>query len=104
MDIFEPQLITAGLNVLVALLLGMLLGIERKLAHKTAGLRTYGLVAMGSALFIVTAQLAGQSDLFISGADIMRVAAGVITGIGFLCAGSIIFRDQTVVGAAGFGL
>ena len=120
MDIFEPQLIAAALNILVALLLGMLLGVERTLAHKTAGLRTYGLVAMGSALFVVTAQLVGQStELAVSGADIMRVTAGVITGIGFLCAGVIIFRDQTVTGlttaaglwiasgigiAAGFGL
>lgn len=120
MDIFTPELITAALNILVALLLGTLLGVERTLAHKTAGLRTYGLVAMGSALFVVVAQLVGQSgELAVSGADIMRVTAGVITGIGFLCAGVIILRDQTVVGlttaaglwitsgigiAAGFGL
>ncbi len=118
MSLFEPQLITGALNILVALLLGMLLGMERSIAHKTAGLRTYGLVAMGSALFIVSAHLAGDT-LLLSGADITRVAAGVITGIGFLCAGVIILRDQTVVGlttaaglwvacgigiAAGFGL
>jgi putative Mg2+ transporter-C (MgtC) family protein len=119
MSFFDPAVLSASLNVLVALLLGMLLGAERTLAHKTAGLRTYGLVAMGSALFIVVARVAGQSDILVSDSDIMRVTAGVITGIGFLCAGTIILRDVTVVGlttaaglwiaagigiAAGFGL
>lgn len=116
----DPALVPAALNIFVALLLGMLLGIERTLAKKTAGLRTYGLVSMGSALFVVVAQLAGSStDLAVAGTDVMRVTAGVVTGIGFLCAGVIILRDQTVVGlttaaglwiasgigiAAGFGL
>jgi putative Mg2+ transporter-C (MgtC) family protein len=118
MDIFDPQLVTAALNVLVALLLGMLLGVERTLAHKTAGLRTYGLVSMGSALFIVIASLAGR-ELGVSSVETMRIMAGIITGIGFLCAGEIIFRNHAVVGlttaaglwiasgigiAAGFGL
>ncbi|MBP9771627.1 MAG: MgtC/SapB family protein [Candidatus Pacebacteria bacterium] len=98
MDALDPQIAYYALNVLVALLLGMLLGIERTLAHKTAGLRTYGLVSMGSALFIVIASLVGDTQLSISGTDIMRVTAGVITGIGFLCAGVIVIREQTLVG------
>lgn len=112
---FDPTLIPAALNVLIALLLGMTLGVERTLAHKTAGLRTYGLVAMGSALFVVTTQLLAQSITTITSADITRVIAGVITGIGFLCAGEIIRREQSqkVVGlttaaglwvAAGIGI
>ncbi len=119
MDALDPQIAAYALNVLIALLLGMLLGVERTLAHKTAGLRTYGLVSMGSALFIVIAQLVGDTQMMVTGADIMRVTAGIITGIGFLCAGVIILRDQTIVGlttaaglwiasgigiAAGFGL
>jgi putative Mg2+ transporter-C (MgtC) family protein len=119
MNIFDPVIIQAGLNVFVALLLGMLIGVERTLAHKTAGLRTYGLVAMGSALFISTAQLMQYAGIDVVAADLTRVMAGVITGLGFLCAGEIIRRDQTVVGlttaaglwvasgigiAAGFGL
>ncbi len=116
---FEPFMMSATMNVLVALLLGMLLGVERTLAHKTAGLRTYGLVSMGSALFIVVAQAVGAQTLSVDGSDVMRVVAGVITGLGFLCAGVIMLRDQTIVGlttaaglwvaagvgiAAGFGL
>lgn len=120
MSLFDPVFITAATNVFIALLLGMLLGAERTLAHKTAGLRTYGLVSMGAALFVVIATMAGETAGFeISGDEIMRVMAGVITGIGFLCAGTIIFRDNMLVGlttaaglwiaagigiAAGFGL
>jgi putative Mg2+ transporter-C (MgtC) family protein len=115
----DPFIIQAGCNIFVALLLGMLLGVERSLAHKTAGLRTYGLVAMGSALFITIGRLMGTTGLPVDAADMTRVVAGIITGLGFLCAGEIIRRDQTVVGlttaaglwvasgigiAAGFGL
>jgi putative Mg2+ transporter-C (MgtC) family protein len=84
-------------QLLSALVLGMLIGAERTLAGKTAGLRTYGLVAMGSCLFVVVS-LSLQSALGVSGADVMRVVAGIITGIGFLGAGVIILRDQTLVG------
>ncbi|QQR82735.1 MgtC/SapB family protein [Candidatus Campbellbacteria bacterium] len=84
-------------QLLVALVLGMLIGTERTLAHKTAGLRTYGLVSMGSCLFIVVV-LALKETLGISSADLTRVIAGLITGVGFLGAGVIILRDQTLVG------
>ncbi|MCR4274487.1 MAG: MgtC/SapB family protein [Candidatus Campbellbacteria bacterium] len=88
---------TFFVQLLTALVLGMLIGAERTLAGKTAGLRTYGLVAMGSCLFIVVS-LGLKDSLGVSGADVMRVVAGIITGIGFLGAGVIILRDQTLVG------
>lgn len=109
---FDFSLIQLFFPILIALLLGMLVGTERTLAHKTAGLRTYGLVAMGSALFVVIAQSLGNG-VGIDGDELMRVVAGIITGIGFLCAGVIIFRDSTVTGlttaaglwiAAGIGI
>ena len=84
-------------QLLTALILGMLIGTERTLAGKTAGLRTYGLVAMGSCLFIVVS-LGLKDSLGISSSDISRIVAGIITGIGFLGAGVIILRDQTLVG------
>ncbi len=95
MTLFDPLFVSAAMNVLVALLLGMTIGIERSIAHKTAGLRTYGLVSMGSALFIVTTTLLGQSLTGLDSADVSRIVAGVITGIGFLCAGEIIRREQS---------
>lgn len=85
------------LQLLIAMALGMLIGVERTLAHKTAGLRTYGLVSLGSCLFVVTA-LAVGTQFGISGDAAMRVVAGIITGIGFLGAGTIILREDTAVG------
>jgi len=72
----------------VAGLLGGLLGWEREHAGKAAGVRTHMLVAMGAALFVLVAQQAG-----ISAADNSRVLQGVIAGVGFLCAGTILKGD-----------
>lgn len=94
----ELELLQTILPVAIALLLGMLIGVERSLAHKTAGLRTYGLVAMGSALFIVVARMGGDPHAVQYADSVMRIAAAVVTGIGFLCAGAIILRDKIVVG------
>ena len=94
-------------SIVIAMLLGMLLGVERTIAHKTAGLRTYGLVAMGSCLFVVIAQAVGDTLAPVAATDLMRVVAGIVTGIGFLGAGIIIVRDQTLTGlttAAGLWL
>ena len=84
-------------QLLVAMGLGMLIGIERTLAHKTAGLRTYGLVALGSCVFILSIQALGANGA-VTIADLTRVIAGVTTGIGFLGAGVIILREQTAIG------
>jgi putative Mg2+ transporter-C (MgtC) family protein len=86
-----PGYSEAFIQLVVALVLGMLLGVQRKLAGKTAGMRTYGLVSMGACLFVVTSTFMVQ-ELSVDGtAEIMRVVAGVISGIGFIGAG-IIFK------------
>lgn len=106
MEFFDAYTINHFFPIIIALLLGMLIGSERTLAHKTAGLRTYGLVAMGAALFIVIAKAVSLTTA-LDGDAMMRVVAGIITGLGFLCAGVIIFRDTTVTGlttAAGLWL
>lgn len=84
-------------QLVIAMLLGMLIGTERTLARKAAGLRTYGIVALGSCLFVILGT-ALRETMGITGADLMRVVAGVITGIGFLGAGVIIFREDSAVG------
>ena len=78
--------ITGGIRVLIAAALGVILGFERQLSNKDAGLRTYAMVAAGSALFTVVS-IEGFTD-----ADTSRVAAQIVTGIGFLGAG-LIFRQ-----------
>jgi len=83
--------------LVVAIVLGSTLGLERSLAGKTAGVRTFGLVSMGSCLFILIARYVIPTvDTF--NYDPLRVAAGVVMGIGFLCGGVIIFKDSTLVG------
>jgi putative Mg2+ transporter-C (MgtC) family protein len=69
----------------VAATLGGLLGWEREHSGKAAGVRTHMLVAVGAALFVVIPQQMDMSD-----ADLARVIQGVITGVGFLGAGTIL--------------
>jgi putative Mg2+ transporter-C (MgtC) family protein len=84
-------------RLITALVLGVILGVERTIAHKTAGMRTYGLVSMGSCLFIILSQfVVNGSELY--NFDPMRTAAGVIMGIGFLCGGVIIFQNHELKG------
>lgn len=92
------------IRILVALGLGLAIGIERSVAHKTAGMRTYGLVAMGACLFVVLGQLTQAPN---SVPNVMYVTAAVIMGIGFLCGGVIIFQNHALQGlttAAGLWL
>jgi putative Mg2+ transporter-C (MgtC) family protein len=80
----------AILKLILAVFLGGLIGIEREINHKPAGIRTHMLVCMGSCLFT----LASLSF----GSDPSRIAAGILTGIGFIGAGTIIAegRDRVV--------
>lgn len=77
------------LRLTLAALLGGLLGIEREQKGKAAGVRTHMLVAMGSALFVLLSQQAGMPP-----SDLSRVIQGVIAGIGFLGAGTILKGDD----------
>ena len=85
-------------QLLAAMVLGMVMGAERSMAQKTAGMRTYALVAMGSALFIIISSLVTSAFLGIAEVNPLRVTAAVITGIGFIGAGIIIFRETTLQG------
>src|SRR3979411_2058197 len=95
------------IRVLVALLLGAAIGLERGIHRRPAGLRTMALVAAGAALFSAVGLAVVPSG------DPTRIAAQVATGIGFLGAGAIIRHGDEVVGmttaasiwvTAGFGL
>jgi putative Mg2+ transporter-C (MgtC) family protein len=74
-----------------AVLVGALIGLDRELRGKPAGLRTVALVALGSAVFVLAAAGVGPGN---SSDSISRAIQGIVTGIGFLGAGSII-RGQT---------
>ena len=82
------------LRLVAAMFLGGSIGIEREFRSKDAGFRTHFLVALGSALFTVVSQYGFGIDL----KDSSRVAAQVVSGIGFLGAGTIIFQKNMVRG------
>ena len=81
-------------RLVVAAILGGVIGLERQLRHKPAGLRTNMFICFGAAMFTVLSdQLAGGL-----GGDHTRVAAQIIPGIGFIGAGSILHARGSVVG------
>jgi len=81
-------------RLVVAAILGGIIGLERQLRHKPAGLRTNMFICFGAAMFTVLSdQLAGGM-----GGDHTRVAAQIIPGIGFIGAGSILHARGSVVG------
>lgn len=83
-----------GLKLLVAVLAGGAIGLERSLRRKPAGLRTNILICLGSALLMdLSMRIAGPS-----GGDPGRIAAQVVTGIGFLGAGTILHTRGTITG------
>jgi putative Mg2+ transporter-C (MgtC) family protein len=82
------------LGVLLAALLSLIIGLEREYYAKAAGMRTYMLVGMGSALFTVI----GKYGFGVTGIDGSRIAAQVVSGIGFLGAGLIFVRRDAVRG------
>jgi len=86
-------------KLFVAILLGGIIGTERSvIAGQPAGTRTFGLVALGSCLLIVMSNYVDAPFVGILNFDPLRLAAGIVTGIGFLGAGIIIFRGNTVHG------
>ena len=82
------------LRLVVAGLMGGLVGLERELRAKEAGLRTHFIVALGSALFMIISQFAFGNEQH----DAARVAAQVVSGIGFIGAGVIIFQRNAIRG------
>lgn len=82
------------LRLSLALLLGGGIGIEREYRSKEAGFRTHFLVALGSTLFCIVSQYGFGEEL----KDSSRIAAQVVSGIGFLGAGTIIFQKNVVRG------
>ena len=79
----------AALRLVVAALLGAVIGMQRELAGKDAGLRTHMLVALGTAFFVTASQEAGMRP-----EEMSRIIQGVATGVGFVGAGAILKRSN----------
>ena len=88
------NLIDILIRLVTAMLLGGIIGIEREYRSKDAGFRTHFLVSLGSALFCIVSQY-GFGD---NQHDFSRVAAQVVSGIGFIGAGTIIFQKNVIRG------
>lgn len=80
------------IRVLVALLLGFAIGIERKMRYKEAGIRTHAIVSAGACLMVVISKYGFPN------ADGARIAAQIVSGIGFLGAGIIMYRRDSLRG------
>lgn len=91
----EAQII---IRLVLSVFLGGLIGFERQIHRRTAGFRTHILVSLGSCLIMLTSLYV--FDIYSSKVDLdpTRIAAGVITGIGFLGAGAIIRDSQGIIG------
>ena len=107
------------LKLIVAVFLGMFIGLERLFVHKEAGMKTHALVSMGSAVFIIISETMAVKYANFSGFNPVMIASQIIVGIGFLGAGGIILKGNNLLGlttagglwvtagigmAAGFGL
>lgn len=86
------------IRLLVAVGLGLLIGIERLLVHKEAGMKTHALVSLGSAVFIIISEMVAMKYGSAGGFDPSRMASQIIVGIGFLGAGSIILQGNRLLG------
>lgn len=86
-----------ALPLLVAMGLGMALGVERFIAGKSAGMRTYTLVSIGAALFVIISQVVSQTDSSYT-YDPLRIAAQVVAAAGFLGVAAIFHKDNQVSG------
>ena len=104
-SLLEPLQLELLARLFLAVLLGALIGLEREWAGKSAGLRTTTLICLGSALFteisINTATLVETSNLaggVVYRADPGRIAANIVTGVGFLGGGAILRSGNRVIG------
>jgi len=78
--------------------MGMIIGTERLWAHKTAGMRTYALVSMGSALFVIISSEMVKVYAGFSGMNPLMIVAQIIVGVGFIGTGLIFTKDSKLMG------
>jgi putative Mg2+ transporter-C (MgtC) family protein len=83
----NPIIYDEGLKLIVALIIGAIIGAEREYKSKAAGFRTVILITVGATIFTIVSNVIGLDG---------RVASNIVTGIGFLGAGSI-FREGTII-------
>lgn len=98
MELFIVSDSTLIIRLTVAALLGLLIGAERSRVGKRAGMRTYALVSLGAALFIIISVVVSVLAANTFSFDPLRVASQVVVGIGFLGAGVIFVQRNELTG------
>lgn len=93
-DLSVELQVELGLRLTVGLVLGAIIGFEREMHRQPAGFRTHSLVALGAALFTIVSAYAFRD----SGADPTRIAAQIVSGIGFIGAGTILQHRGSIRG------
>ena len=94
--IFDPYFLTFIARISLAMLLGILLGLERIYAHKAVGMRTYALISVSAAMFVSVSLFIGNTLAlkFSNGFNPAYMAGYIISGIGFLGTGLVIFNQR----------
>lgn len=106
LEVFGDLQLRVFLQLALAVVLGMILGIEREASGRAAGIRTYALVALGATLFTIVGMSVFETYSGANGLsfDPSRIVHAIAVGVGFIGAGIIIYRDlhlQGVTTAAG---
>ena len=94
MELRQVTFLSVGIRIVAALVVGGILGLEREKKNRAAGLRTYMLVCVGACLIMLTNQYIYQTT---GSGDPMRLGAQVVSGIGFLGAGTIIVTKRNQI-------
>jgi putative Mg2+ transporter-C (MgtC) family protein len=94
----DPTIVMFG-QLLLAALLGLAIGTERSVvAQQRAGMRTFALVSLGACAFVIGGQAIDLQYLGVANFDPARIAAGIVQGVGFIGAGLIFMRNDSVHG------
>lgn len=95
---FNPQNLEIFGQLFLAVILGALIGTEREIKGRLAGLKTHTMVCLGACLFTVLSVVGFQNFIIGNSFDPSRVASQIVVGIGFIGAGLIIFQESKIQG------
>src|SRR3989344_6167109 len=98
MSTFLTQNMDIILRLMVAVVLGMVVGAERVWVHKEAGMKTHALVSLGAAMFVIISEILASRYTGMAGFDPSRIASQGVVGIGFLGGGAIILQGNRLLG------
>lgn len=96
--IFDPQNLEIFIQLFLAAILGSLIGTERELKGRLAGVKTHALVCLGACLFTILSTIGFKDFILGVSFDPSRIASQIVVGIGFIGAGLIIFHESKIQG------